>query len=123
MNRYLDIAENELGEIEELLNTEFCDDGLVFYHLQNAIQALLKALALEYGIKAEDINSISQLIETIEKQTTVKFPEWIDQILEVEDMSVSDGCSTSICYDIDMYGDLLEAVEKLKEFVYEKVEQ
>ncbi|WP_457625941.1 HEPN domain-containing protein [Persephonella sp.] len=117
MSELLEKAREELGQVEELLEVDFCDDGLVFYHLQNAVVLMLKALASEYRINTDGIESISELVDIINKKTTLKFPEWISQILEIEEISVSDGCGASICYDIDMYGDILDAVYQLKSFV------
>lgn len=117
MSELLEKAREELGQVEELLEVDFCDDGLVFYHLQNAVVLMLKALASEYRINTDGIESISELVDLINKKTTLKFPEWISQILEIEEISVSDGCGASICYDIDMYGDILDAVYQLKSFV------
>jgi HEPN domain-containing protein len=117
MSELLEKAREELGQVEELLEVDFCDDGLVFYHLQNAVVLMLKALASEYRINTDGIESISELVDLINKKTTLKFPEWISQILEIEEISVSDGCGASICYDIDMYGDILDAVYQLRNFV------
>ncbi len=122
MNELIDKAQEELDRVEELLEAEFCDDGLVFYHLTNAVLFLLKALSSEFNLSI-DSDSISEIVETIEKRTTVKFPHWIDEILELEEISVSDGCGASICYDMDMYGDILDAVYQLKEFVLSQVER
>ncbi|WP_029519927.1 HEPN domain-containing protein [Persephonella sp. IF05-L8] len=116
-------GEKELNEAHELLEIDFCDDGLVFFHLQNATRALLKALGLSYGLEIEKVGSIRNLIELIEQKTTVKFPDWIEQIIELEEMAMSDGCSVSICYDYDMYGDIIEAVEALYEFVKEHIQE
>jgi len=123
MNEYIQIAERELSQIEELLDVEFCDDGLVFYHLQNTAKALLKALAEEYRLQTSGSETIQELIDLITEKTTVKFPDWVEQLLELEELSVSDGCGASICYDMDMYGDILDAVYQLKEFVYSQVER
>jgi len=123
MSDYIQIAQRELSQIEELLDVEFCDDGLVFYHLQNSVVALLKALAKEYKVQAEGIEGISDLIQLLSEKTTIKFPPWIDQIIELEELSFSDGCGTSVCYDMDMYGDILDAVYQLKEFVKSQVKQ
>ena len=122
MNELIDKAQEELDKINELLEAEFCDDGLVFHHLTNAVLFLLKALSSEYNLII-DSESISEMVETIERKTTVKFPHWIDEILELEEISVSDGCGASICYDMDMYGDILDAVYQLKSFVLSQVER
>ena len=122
MNELLKKAEEELSQVEELLDVEFCDDGLVFYHLQNAVSFLLKALAEEYRVKIEDDEGIFDIIQKLKEKTTVKFPEWIDQIIELEDIISSDGCGATICYDMDMYGDIMYAVYQLKEFVKSRVE-
>ncbi|WP_457638635.1 HEPN domain-containing protein [Persephonella sp.] len=123
MNQHLKKAEEELMQVEELLDIDFCDDGLVFHHLQNSVKLLLKALAEEYKLDLSENLPISELIRLLESKTTLKFPQWIDSILEIEDISVPDGCATSICYDVDMYGDILDAVYQLKEFVSQQVEQ
>ena len=123
MNKLLKKAEEELSQVEDLLDVEFCDDGLVFYHLQNAVSFLLKALAEEYRVKIEDDEGIFDIIGKLKEKTTIKFPEWIDQIIELEDISSSDGCGTTICYDMDMYGDIIYAVYQLKEFVESKVKE
>ncbi|NPA16854.1 HEPN domain-containing protein [Persephonella sp.] len=123
MSDYIQIAERELSQVEELLDVEFCDDGLVFYHLQNSVIALLKALAEEYRISVEAAAGISDLLQLLSEKTTIRFPEWVDQLIELEELSFSDGCGTSICYDMDMYGDILDAVYQLREFVKEQVKQ
>ena len=115
-------GEKELNEAHELLEIDFCDDGLVFFHLQNATRALLKALGLSYGLDVEKVGSIRNLIDLIRQKTTVKFPDWIEQIIELEELSMSDGCAASICYDYDMYGDIVEAVDALYEFVKEQIQ-
>ncbi|NPA57946.1 MAG: hypothetical protein GXN94_01500 [Aquificae bacterium] len=123
MNEYLQIGERELQEAEELLDIDFCDDGLVFYHLERSVLAFLKALAQEYKLPLQGNETVSQLVSLIQEKTTVKFPQWIEQVLEIEDLSMSDGCTTSICYDIDMYGDVVDAVYSLRDFVYSQVER
>ncbi|WP_029521784.1 HEPN domain-containing protein [Persephonella sp. KM09-Lau-8] len=115
-------GEKELKEAHELLEIDFCDDGLVFFHLQNATRALLKALGISYGLEVEKVGSIRNLIELIKQKTTVKFPDWIEQIIELEEISMSDGCAASICYDYDMYGDIVEAVDALYKFVKEQIQ-
>ena len=116
------LAERELNEVATLLNESFCDDGLVFHHLRNGILYLLKALAEEYNLDYEGIESISDLVALIERKTTVKFPEYMQSIIDLEDIMVPDDCTTSICYDPEMYGDILDAVENLKEFVEKEIE-
>ncbi|WP_293446308.1 HEPN domain-containing protein [Persephonella sp.] len=123
MNELLKKAEEELSQVEELLEVEFCDDGLVFYHLQNAVSFLLKALAEEYKVQIKEEDGILDIIGKLKEKTTIKFPEWIDQIIELEDISSSDGCGATICYDMDMYGDIIYAVYQLKEFVKSQVER
>ncbi|SNZ11182.1 HEPN domain-containing protein [Persephonella hydrogeniphila] len=123
MSELLDKAREELEQVEELLEVDFCDDGLVFYHLQNAVTLMLKAIASEYKLNTEGIESIADLIDLIKEKTTIKFPEWISRILEIEEISISDGCGASICYDIDMYGDILDAVYQLKDFVETQVSE
>ena len=123
MNGLLNKAEEELSQVEQLLEVEFCDDGLVFYHLQNAVSFLLKALAEEYRVKVEEDEGIFDIIGKLKEKTTIKFPEWIDQIIELEDISSSDGCGATICYDMDMYGDIIYAVYQLKEFVKSQVKE
>ncbi|WP_457641361.1 hypothetical protein [Persephonella sp.] len=119
---FITLAERELGEVASLLETEFCDDGLVFHHLRNGVIYLLKAIADEYNLDHEGIENIDDLVSLIENKTTVQFPEFIQTILDIEEISIPDGCSTSICYDPEMYGDILDAVEMLKEFIEKEIE-
>jgi hypothetical protein len=94
----------------------------VFHHLKNGVLYLLKALAEEYNLDYEGLENISDLVSLIERKTTVKFPEYIQPIIDLEEIMGPDDCSVSICYDPDMYGDILDAVENLKEFVEKEIE-
>lgn len=120
---YLEIADNQLSKAEEHINIDMCDDGLVFYHLQNAVINYLKALAVDFNLNVENLSSIEELIKEIENKTTISFPDFIDEIKEMDEMFISSGCSTSVCFDIDFYGDIYEAVLELKEFVKNKLEE
>ncbi|NPA12862.1 MAG: hypothetical protein GXO45_02620 [Aquificae bacterium] len=102
------------------MDVQFCDDGLVFYHLNNGVVYLLKALAEAFNLSV-NTDSITALVDEIQKKTTVKFPDWIHNIIEIEDLSLSDGCAVSVCYDMDMYGDIVESVYALKDFVYKHI--
>ncbi|WP_456401132.1 hypothetical protein [Persephonella sp.] len=117
------LAERELNEVATLLNESFCDDGLVFYHLKNGTIYLLKALAEELNLDYEGIENISELVSLIEQKSTIKLPDYIQPILDLEEIMIPDGCSASICYDPEMYGDILDAVEMLKEFVEGEIEK
>ncbi len=114
---YLEIADSQLSKAEEYIDVDMCDDGLVFHHLQNAVINYLKALASDFNLDVENISSIQELIDEIENRTTVSFPDFIDEIREMDDILISTGCSTSLCFDLDFYGDIYDAVIKLRDFV------
>ncbi len=120
---YLKTADNQLSKAQEHIDIDMCDDGLVFYHLQNAVINYLKALAKGFNLDTEDFSSISELIDEIESKTTVSFPDFIDELRDMDEIFISSSCSTSVCFDIDFYGDMYEAVIKLRDFVKSKLEE
>jgi hypothetical protein len=110
-------GENALSQAEEYIDIDMCDDGLVFHYLQNAALNYLKALGKEFNLDVEGITSLKELVQEIESKTTVKFPDFIEHIVEMDETTLSTGCSTSLCFDMDFYGDIYEAVGSLREFV------
>ncbi|NPA54653.1 MAG: hypothetical protein GXO21_08325 [Aquificae bacterium] len=120
-NFYISEADKWFSLAEEYINTDICDDGLVLHYLKDASLNYLKALGLEYNLHVENISSLKDIIFELQKKTTIKFPDFINQILDIDDISVSDGCATSICFDIDFYGDIYDAVKELRNFVNKQI--
>ncbi len=120
---FLEKAEEELARAEEYLDIDMCDDGLVFFHLKNSAENYLKAIAQEFNLDTEKFSSLTEIVEELEKKTTIKFPEFIDYIKEMDETILSTGCSTNICFDMDFYGDFYEAVNSLKEFALKLLEE
>ncbi len=120
---YMEIAEKELVEAEEYLDIDMCDDGLVFHHLKNAAENYLKALATDFNVDVSGLFSINEIVNTLKNKTTIRFPDFINEILEMDETVLSTGCSTSVCFDMDFYGDIYEAVKRLREFVIQTLEE
>ncbi len=120
---FFSIGEEKLSQAEEYIDIDMCDDGLVFHYLQDAALNYLKALGKEFNLEVDSISSIQELIKEIESKTTVSFPDFIQQISEMDDTVLSTGCSTSICFDMDFYGDIYYAVRELREFVKSYLEE
>ncbi len=120
---YLNEGDKKLSQAEEFLDVDMCDDGLVFYYLQDAALNYLKALGKEFNLNIDDISSLGEAIEEIESKTTVSFPDFIENISEMDETVLSTGCSTSICFDMDFYGDIYESVKELRKFVKKYLEE
>ncbi len=111
-----------LSQAEEYLDIDMCDDGLVFHYLQKSAEFLLKALGKEFNLDIDN-TSLSEIIKIIENKTTIRFPEFINIISEMDETVLSTGCSTGVCFDMDFYGDYYEAVKQLEEFVEKYLEE
>ncbi len=120
---YIEIAEKELAQAEEYLDIDMCDDGLVFHHLKNAAENYLRALATDFNVDVSNLSSINEIVDILQNKTTIKFPDFINDILEMDETFLSTGCSTSVCFDMDFYGDIYESVKKLREFVIQTLEE
>jgi len=108
--------------LEEAKSTidKVCDESLDFYLLQNSAQKFLKALISYYGVKVEPDDHIDYLIEQIENQTTIKFPSFKEQLLELAFVPYENGCASSIVYE-KRPKSFVEVVDKLKDFVLEEI--
>ena len=112
-----------LSEFEEAKTTiqKNTDEGLAFYLLQKTVENLLNSLISFYEIPEPEEKYIDFLIEHIENQTTIKFPETLrEELFELSFIPYEGGCASSTVYE-KRPESFINTVEKLKEFVEEEI--
>ena len=96
------------------------DEGFNFYLIQTSVEKFLKAIMSYYGIKFPEQDYIDLLIEKIEEETTIRFPDFKDELLELAFVPYEGGCASSTVYE-KRPESFLNAVKQLKEFVLDEI--
>ena len=96
------------------------DEGFNFYLIQTSVEKFLKAIMSYYGIKFPEQDYIDVLIEKIEEETTIRFPDFKDELLELAFVPYEGGCASSTVYE-KRPESFLNAVKQLKEFVLDEI--
>ncbi len=96
------------------------EEGLNFFLLQKAVENFLKSLMVYYGVTFPQEEYIDLLIESIQQQTTIKFPPFKEELLELAFVPYEGGCASSTVYE-KRPESFIEAVDKLRNFVIEEI--
>ncbi len=90
------------------------------YLLDEAVNKYLKSLLEFYEIKYSKGLSNEKLIETIEKETTIKFPPFKELIMEISYSYCEGGCSTYINFK-ELPTKYLQPIEDLESFIIDEI--
>ncbi len=120
MEKYVSYFLNGLEELnytEELIKKQSPID-LQYFHLQLSIEKFLKSLLSFYGVET-DLEYIDQLVELLEKETTIKLPNK-EIFTELSFIPYESGCASQIIYE-KFPSDFIEYAKNLKNFIKEEI--
>lgn len=124
----LELASADLKLVEKNLYDREIRPQILLFHLQQAVEKLLKSLLAYHGIKFPKVHDIEMLLELCEKNQ-ISLPEYVDEFIDLTPYAVEFryGLLIEDMVDVEYYFNMAKnfrgAVEKvLKEFKNEGME-
>lgn len=112
-------AKQDLVLVREVLGSETIAPEILLFHLQQAVEKLIKSLLTYHSVKFPKTHDLEDLIEVAE-DNHIELPQWVDILAELTPYAVE--TRYAIIHDeLHNIGEMLLEVERFLEFVENRV--